>query len=180
MFEEDLCERKFDVPFSYQPFTIAALKGFLEVSCSGSITFINAPYFIKDRKIEVEESKTEQFDKFNDLIVIKIVTDQGETTIAGTIFSDGTGRIVLYDKFRLDIVPEGTFLHFRIMDRPGVIGRIATILGNKSINIAGFGLSRQTTGEEIAFVSVDSPIDDDVLSQIQAIDGMIEASVIHL
>lgn len=31
MFEEDLCERKFDVPFSYQPFTIAALKGFLEV-----------------------------------------------------------------------------------------------------------------------------------------------------
>lgn len=180
MFEEDLCERKFDVPFSYQPFTIAALKGFLEVSCRETITFINAPYFVKDRNIEVEESKTEQFDKFNDLILIRIVTDKGETLIAGTVFSDGRGRVVLYDKFRLDIIPEGTFLHFRIMDRPGVIGRIATILGNKNINIAGFGLSRQTTGEEIAFVSVDSAIDNEVLSEIQAIDGMIEASVIHL
>ncbi len=43
MFEEDLCERKFDVPFSYQPFTIAALKGFLDVSCPETVTFINAP-----------------------------------------------------------------------------------------------------------------------------------------
>jgi D-3-phosphoglycerate dehydrogenase len=180
MFEEDLCERKFDVPFSYQPFTIAALKGFLEVSCKETITFINAPYFVKDRNIAVEESKTEQFDKFNDLILIQIITDSGETRIAGTVFSDGAGRIVLYDKFRLDIVPEGTFLHFRIFDRPGIIGKVATILGNRDINIAGFGLSRQVSGEEIAFVSVDSPIDRDVLSQIQAIDGMIEASVIQL
>jgi D-3-phosphoglycerate dehydrogenase len=180
MFEEDLCERKFDVPFSYQPFTIAALKGFLEVSCKETITFINAPYFVKDRNIAVEESKTEQFEKFNDLILIQIMTDSGETRIAGTVFSDGAGRIVLYDKFRLDIVPEGTFLHFRIFDRPGIIGKVATILGNRDINIAGFGLSRQVSGEEIAFVSVDSPIDRDVLSQIQAIDGMIEASVIQL
>ena len=96
------------------------------------------------------------------------------------MFADGTGRVVLYDKFRLDIIPEGTFLQFRIFDRPGIIGKVGTILGANDINIAGFGLSRQVSGEEIAFVSVDSPIDKGVLSQIQAIDGMIEASVIVL
>jgi D-3-phosphoglycerate dehydrogenase len=178
-FEEDLTERKFDVPFSFQPFTIAALKGFLEPSTE-TVSFINAPYLAKDRNIVVEESKTEQFEKFNDLIIISVKTDQAETTIAGTVFSDGTGRVVLYDKFRLDIVPEGTFLHFRIMDRPGIIGRVATILGENKINIAGFGLSRQVSGVEIAFVSVDDMIDNDVLAKIQAIDGMIEASVIQL
>ena len=180
MFEEDLCERKFDVPFSYQPFTIAALKGFLEVSCKETVTFINAPYFAKDRSIVVEESKTEQYDKFNDLILLQVKTDLGETAIGGTSFVDGTGRIVLYDRFRLDIVPEGTFLHFRIFDRPGIIGKVATILGENDINIAGFGLSRQTTGEEIAFVSVDSPIGNDVITRIRGIDGLIEASVIYL
>jgi D-3-phosphoglycerate dehydrogenase len=180
MFEEDLCERKFDVPFSYQPFTIAALKGFLEVSCKETVTFINAPYFMKDRNIAVEESKTEQFEKFNDLILIQVKTDKAETTIAGTVFADGSGRIVLYDKFRLDIIPEGTFLHFRIMDRPGIIGKVATILGENAINIAGLGLSRQTSGEEVAFVSVDSPISKEVLNQIRAIDGMIEAAVLQL
>jgi D-3-phosphoglycerate dehydrogenase / 2-oxoglutarate reductase len=180
MFEEDLCERKFDVPFSYQPFTIAALKGFLEISCKETVTFINAPYFIKDRNISVEESKSAQYEKFNDLILLSVKTDMGDTNIAGTVFSDGVGRIVLYDNFRLDIIPEGTFLHFRIFDRPGIIGKVATILGDKNINIAGFGLSRQKSGEEVAFVSVDSHIMSDVLAKIQAIDGMIEASVIQL
>lgn len=179
MFEEDLTERKFDVPFSFQPFTIAALKGFLEPSTE-TVSFINAPYLAKDRNIVVEESKTEQFEKFNDLIIVSAKTDKGETKIAGTVFADGTGRVVLYDKFRLDIIPEGTFLHFRIMDRPGIIGRVATILGENSINIAGFGLARQVSGEEIAFVSVDDMIEKDVLAKIQAIDGMIEASVIQL
>jgi D-3-phosphoglycerate dehydrogenase / 2-oxoglutarate reductase len=180
MFEEDLCERKFDVPFSYQPFTIAAIKGFLEVSCKETITFINAPYIMKDRGITVEESKTQQFDKFNDLVLIEIKTDLMDTIVAGSVFADGSGRIVLYDKFRLDIIPDGTFLHFRIMDRPGIIGKVATILGSNAINIAGFGLSRQTTGEEAAFVSVDSPINNEVLGQIRAIDGMIEAVLIQL
>jgi len=180
MFEEDLCERKFDVPFSYQPFTIAAIKGFLEVSCKETITFINAPYLMKDRGITVEESKTPQFDKFNDLVLIEVKTDAMNTIVAGSVFADGSGRVVLYDKFRLDIIPDGTFLHFRIMDRPGIIGKVGTILGTHAINIAGFGLSRQTTGEEAAFVSVDSPIDNEVLGKIRAIDGMLEAVLIKL
>jgi D-3-phosphoglycerate dehydrogenase / 2-oxoglutarate reductase len=179
-FEEDLCERKFDVPFSYQPFTISAMKGFLEVSLKETVGFINAPYLAKDRNIDVEESKTGQFDKYNDLIVFVIKTDKVENTFAGTVFADNMGRVVLYNRFRLDMILEGTFLHFRIFDRPGIIGKVGTIFGENQINIAGFELSRQTTGEEIGFVSVDSPIPEKVLNSIKAIDGMIEAKIIKL
>ncbi len=179
-FEEDLCERKFDVPFSYQPFTIAGIKGFLEVSLKDSVTHINAPYFAKDRNIIVEEAKTDQFDKFNDLIIFSLKTDIEEVSIAGTVFPDKFGRIVLLDRFHLDVIPEGTFLHFRIFDRPGVIGKVGTILGDHSINIASFSVSRQTSGEEVAFVSVDDPIGEKVLKEILSIDGMIEAKEISL
>ncbi|OPX98990.1 MAG: D-3-phosphoglycerate dehydrogenase [Syntrophorhabdus sp. PtaU1.Bin002] len=179
-FEEDLCERKFDVPFSYQPFTIAGIRGFLDVSLRESVTYINAPYIAKDRNITVEETKTDQFDKFNDLIIVVIKTDVEEKSIAGTVFADKLGRIVLLDRFHLDIIPEGTFLHFRIFDRPGIIGRVGTILGNHGINIAGFGVSRNVTGEEVAFVSVDNVIGKEVLDEILDIDGMIEAKVIDL
>lgn len=179
-FEEDLCERKFDVPFSYQPFTIAGLKGFLGVYIQESVTYINAPYLAKDRNITVEETKTEQYDKFNDLILFILKTDKEELSIAGTVFSDKLGRIVLLDRFHLDVIPEGTFLHFRIFDRPGIIGKVGTILGNHRINISGLSVSRQQTGEEVAFVSVDNPIGEEVLSEILAIDGMIEAKVIEL
>jgi D-3-phosphoglycerate dehydrogenase len=179
-FEEDLCERKFDVPFSYQPFTISALKGFLEVTLKETVSFINAPYLAKDRNISVEESKTDHFDKYNDLIVFVVRTDKTENTFAGTVFADNVGRVMLYNRFRLDMIPEGTFLHFRILDRPGIIGKIGTILGDNQINISGFELSRHKTGEEIGFVSVDSSITEKVLDSIRAIDGMIEAKVIAL
>lgn len=179
-FEEDLCERKFDVPFSYQPFTIGALKGFLDVSLKESVTFINAPYLAKDRGIVVVEAKTDQYDKFNDVIIFALRTDQEEITIAGTVYADKQGRIVLLNQFHLDIVPRGTFLQFRISDRPGIIGKVGTILGNHNINIAGFGVSRPISGEEVAFVSVDNPISEEVLEGILAIDGMIEAKVIDL
>ena len=179
-FEEDLCERKFDVPFSYQPFTIGGIKGFLEVSLKETVTHINAPYIAKDRNIIVEESKTDQFDTFNDLILFILKTDKEETRIAGTVFPDKLGRIVLLDRFHLDVVPEGNFLQFRIFDRPGIIGKVATILGNHNINISGFHLSRQQTGEEVAFVSVDDTIGVKVLKEILTIDGMIEAKEIQL
>jgi len=179
-FEEDLCERRFDVPFSYQPFTIAGLKGFFEVNHKGSATYINAPYLAKDGNIDIEETKATQFDKFNDLVLFIIKTDKGETSIAGTVFPDKMGRIVLLDRFHLDIVPEGSFLHFRIFDKPGIVGKVGTILGNYNINISGFGMSRQKGGEEVAFVSVDDPISRDVLDEILKIDGMIEAKVIYL
>ena len=179
-FEEDLCERKFDVPFSYQPFTIGALKGFLDVSLPESVTFINAPYLAKDRGIDVVEAKTDQYDKFTDLILFVLKTDMEEISIGGTVFADKKGRIMLLNRFHLDIIPEGAFLQFRITDRPGIIGKVGTILGSHRINIAGFGVSRPVSGEEVAFVSVDNPIDGKVLDEIIAIDGMIEAKVIDL
>ncbi len=179
-FEEDLCEPRFDVPFSYQPFTIAGLKGFFEVSHKGTATYINAPYLAKDENISIEETKAAQFDKFNDLILFIIRTDKGETTIGGTVFPDKLGRIVLLDRFHLDIVPEGSFIQFRIFDKPGIVGKVGTILGNNNINIAGFGMSRQKSGEEVAFVSVDDPISNSALDEILNIDGMIEAKVIYL
>lgn len=180
LFEEDLCERKFDVPFSYQPFTIAGIKGFLDMNLSDSVTYINAPYLAHDSYIDVEEIKAEQYEKFNDLILFSVKTDKEEIDIAGTVFADKLGRIVLIDRFHLDMVPVGTFLHFRIFDRPGIIGKVATLLGDSHINIAGFELSRHVSGEEMAFVAVDNPIGAEVLSEILKIDGMIEAKVIEL
>ena len=177
-FEEDFCERTFDAPVSYQPFTVAALKGFFDVTLK-DVSFINAPYLAKDRNILVAETKTDQFDKFNDLIVFTLRTDQEEKTIAGTVFSDKSGRVVLFDRFHLDIIPEGTFIYFRNVDRPGIIGKVGTILGDNEINIADFELGRQAGGEAIAFVSVDSTISKKVLDDMKAIDGMLEVRVVR-
>jgi len=179
-FEDDICERTFDVPFSYQPYTVAALKGYLEVSLKESVSYINASYFAKDRNILVSETKTDSYRKYNDLVVLTVKTDKQEISVGGTVFADNIGRIVFIDDFRIDVVPEGTLLYFRNVDRPGVIGKVGTILGKYNINIAGFELSRQKTGDAMAFVSIDNKIPKKVIDEIIAIDGMILAKVVEI
>lgn len=179
-FEEDFGERTFDTPFNFQPFSIAGLKGFMEVAVKENVSFINAPYVAKERGIEIVETRQSSFGKFNDLVVIVVKTDKEEKTLGGTVFGDGVGRILIYDKYYLDLIGEGTFLYFQNMDRPGMIGKLGTVLGNNGINIADFELSRAEEGTAIGFVRVDSKIPPHVLSEILAIDGMKEAKVVTL
>lgn len=65
-----------------------------------------------------------------------------------------------------------------------MIGKVGTILGKHSINIADFELSRNLKDGEaidaVAFVRVDGKIPSVVLDEIRALDGMLEAKVISL
>jgi D-3-phosphoglycerate dehydrogenase len=113
-------------------------------------------------------------------MILTIKTDKENLFIAGTVFNDNVGRVVIIDKFYTDMIPQGTFLYFKNDDRPGVIGKVGTILGDNGINIAGFELSRQEDNGAMAFVSVDNDIDNTILEQILNIDGMFEAKVVNL
>ena len=177
-FEEDINEPVFDRPLNYQPFTIAGIKGFLEVILKDSVTYMSAPYFAQDRNITISETKEKQLEEYNNLIMMKIKTDTEEKEIGGTVLSDQVGRLTVLDKFHLDIIPQGIFLYFRNYDKPGVIGKVGTILGENSINIAGFGLSRQNEGKAMGFVSVDNSITKKTLDEILNINGIIEAKTI--
>jgi len=183
-FEEDFGERTFDTPFNFQPFTIAGLKGFMEVAVAENVSFINAPYIARERNIDVVETKAANYIKFNDLVVIKVRTDKEEKVYAGTVFADNTGRLLIYDQYYLDLICEGTFLYFNNLDRPGMIGKVGTILGKHNINIADFELSRKVIeGEEpsaVAFVRIDGKIPAAVVKEISELEGMLEVKAITL
>ncbi len=179
-FIDDFGERIFDSPFNFQPFTSAALKGFMDRSVPETVSFINAPYLARDRNLAVYESKTSSFDNMNDLFVVKIKTDIEEMMVAGTVFSDNQGRILMLDQFRLEMISEGTYLYFKNVDKPGIVGGVGTVLGNHKVNIAGFNLSRIKGGKAVSFVSVDNEITREVLDDLLKVDGLLEAKVVSL
>lgn len=182
-FAENFGERTFDSPFNFQPFTIAALKGFLEVRLQETVSFINSPYLAKDRNMHVMESKTDHYAKFNDLLVLTVKTvDGGELLIGGTVFPDQKGRITFIDKYNLDLNAQGNYLYFRNNDRPGIVGKVGTVLGENNVNIANFELARVDNkgSEAVSFVLVDDPITQEVIGQLMKIDGIIEAKPIKL
>jgi D-3-phosphoglycerate dehydrogenase len=64
-------------------------------------------------------------------------------------------------------------------DKPGFIGRFASLLGNASINIATFALGRDREGgSAIALVEVDGAVPEKVLADIKALPGVKEVKAL--
>ncbi len=181
LFAEDVTEKVFDSPFRYQPYTFAALKGLMELRQQEGATYISAPYYVRERGISIVESKTDRVKNYSDLISVRIITDQGSNTVEGTVFADLKGRVITIDQFRVDLVAEGTFLFFSNQDRPGVIGKVGTILGDNRINVAGFYLGRETyQGSALGFVSLDGRVPEGVLEEIRSLPEILEAREVIL
>ncbi len=181
LFAEDVSEKVFDSPFRYQPYTFAVLKGLMETRQQEAATYISAPYFAKERGISITEAKADRVKNYSDLISVRAITDKGENTVEGTVFADLRGRVTAVDQYRVDLVAEGTFLFFTNRDRPGVIGKVGTILGQNRINVAGFYLGRESyQGSAMGFVALDSRIPEGVLQEIVGLEEILEAREIVL
>ena len=64
-------------------------------------------------------------------------------------------------------------------DKPGFIGRFASLLGAGKVNIATFALGRdEEGGSAIALVAVDSDPPEAVLAEIQKLPGVKQAKVL--
>jgi D-3-phosphoglycerate dehydrogenase len=151
-----------------RPISMAFIEGILRPILKEAVNQVNAPYLARERGIKVSETRREKAEIFSSTLEAAMVTEQGEQCITGTIFHGGAPRIVRLDGFDLEASPEGTMLVFRNEDRPGVIGRIGTILGDAGINIASFDLGRVTRqGMAVAIVGIDSDIPEGIMARIR-------------
>lgn len=155
------------------PITRAALVGLLKPMLSETVNFVNAPITAESRGIRITESRSPSKGEYTSLILIDAATDRGNKQVGGTVFDRDNIRIVTLDGYRVDITPEGTMLFAPHIDRPGVIGSVGSTLGQRGINIAGMSVGRRTRGSRAVMVmGVDSPIPDDVMREIECIDGI--------
>jgi len=163
------------------PLTIAALKGILNRILSEPVNFVNAPVIAKSRGIKVVESKIGATEDFADLITITAKIPKGEKSVAGTLFGKKDARIVRIDKYHVDAVPSGHMLVSAHIDKPGIIGRVGTILGENDINIAGMQVGREKVrGKAVMVLNVDSAVPDRILKQIEKIDGIFDVKPVVL
>ena len=146
--------------------THMALKGLLDPILRFPVNMVNASFVAKDRGISVSETVTEESLGYKNLITLKVTTDETELEISGSIRYKGGSRIVSIGGYTMDMVPEGAVIISRHLDKPGVIGRGSTILGENQINIAGMQVGRFKAGEEaIMVLNVDSDVPNSVMEQ---------------
>ena len=163
------------------PVTIAAIKGFLAPILLETVNFVNAPIIARERGIEVNEIKSGDAGDYHSMIALRIKAKDKESYVAGTLFSKTDPRIVLIDKFKVEIVPEGELLLMYNNDKPGVIGNIGNTLGRSGINIARMHFGRETAGgTAISVVSIDATPTPEVIEEIKRLPNILSVKQICL
>jgi D-3-phosphoglycerate dehydrogenase / 2-oxoglutarate reductase len=158
--------------------TAAAVAGLLRPFLE-DVNVVSALHVAKDRGVAIDEVTRAAEADYESLITLNVTTQERERTISGTVFHDGKPRIVSINGIEMDALVAPVMIYVSNEDKPGFIGRFASLLGNASINIATFALGRDHPGgSAIALVEVDGPVPEKVLTQIAALPGVKEVKAL--
>ena len=152
--------------------TSAAIAGLLRPILQ-DVNVVSAPIVAKDRGIIVEETRREAEGDYESLITVTIVTDRQTRSVAGTVYADGRPRLINIKGIRMDAEFGPSMLYVTNLDKPGFVGRFATLLAGAGINIATFHLGRDSAGgNAIALVEIDGTVSPDLLAKVQQIPNV--------
>ncbi len=165
--------------------TSAALVGLLENFMDGPINEINAPFAAKERGLKVDEVKSQSSER--DLAsAIALTARSGNTKryVKGTLYHIGgriEPRIVQIDDFLVEAPPSGHILAVLNQDRPGVIGAVGQLLGQRGINVNSLhvGLDERS-GVALALWNLDAQLGPDMIKAVRDLGQVEKAQLIDL
>ncbi|MDW7738931.1 MAG: phosphoglycerate dehydrogenase [Bacillota bacterium] len=162
------------------PLTTSCLIGFLRHVVGDDVNWVNAPYIARARGIAVREVSTTEVKNYNNLITMSARSGQEQHHISGTLLNNEM-RIVRVDDYRIEIIPEKYMLITTHHDKPGVVGRIGTLLGNENVNIASMQLGRvEAGGEAMMVLQVDEKMKPEKVAKVRDLDIIDTARFIVL
>src|SRR5262249_18790825 len=126
------------------------------------------------------ESRLSAPGDYTDMLEFSAV-GEGRTVSVGGAFFGATPRIVNINSRPVEARPQGVVLVLENTDRPGMVGRIGTLLGEHRVNIATMSLSgKQAGGTALAVLNLDNAPTEQLLSEIRANEDIHSAQVIQL
>jgi len=170
--------------------TSALVHGFLNTISDGSVNFVNALSMAESRGIVVEENVVHHVQDFANQITLSVSDEKETNLIAGTVFGNKNYRFVRFNDFYLEVIPDGYILALHNYDRPGVIGKATSILGNHKINVSRMQLTLDKTfqpgskdsclQEAVSFINIDQPINETILEELMKLENVIAVHQIDL
>jgi D-3-phosphoglycerate dehydrogenase / 2-oxoglutarate reductase len=154
--------------------SLAALRGLFTNVVEDQVTFVNVPVLAQTRGVTVELATAPESENFRSVVQLRAAMPDGAAiTVSGTL----TGRaqvhkLVEVNGRHFDLRAEGDYLLLEYADRPGVMGRVGSLLGEAAVNIEAAQISQTTDGADaIMLLRVDRPIDPAVIGPIGASVG---------
>ena len=164
---------------NHKPLTALLLEGLLSQQTE-TVNMVNAPSIAKARGIALSEVTREAASAYQTLIRLTVATRAQSRTICGTLFNGDQPRIVEIKGVPMDARLRPHMLLVTNHDRPGLIGRLGTVLGDNGINIATFNLGRdQAGGNAIALIEIDEEPSEAVLEQVRTLPNVMRVKALR-
>ncbi|ACU54453.1 D-3-phosphoglycerate dehydrogenase [Acidimicrobium ferrooxidans DSM 10331] len=157
--------------------SLAVLRGILSGAVEEPVSYVNAPQLAAERGLSVRESTQVASANYHSLLVVRSGAHVVGGTLAGQRASEP--RVVLVDGHWVEVPPSRWMLVVRNVDRPGMVGVVGSLLGQAGRSIDAMAVSPRTDdGTALMVLGVDGPIPDEVLTELDATDGIIYARTV--
>jgi len=144
------------------------VKGVLETFSEQRVNLVNALDLARSRGLVIVERRETEPARYASLLSVKV----GSTEVAGTLVQ-GDPRIVFIDGFWVDVPVEGHLLLTKHQDKPGLVGRVGTLLGEHDVNISSMQVGRlHPRGEALMILTLDDAVPDEVRARIGAFEDI--------
>ena len=140
---------------------LAAMKGIFLDSVAEQVTYVNAPLIARERGVAVSLSTALECPDWRNLIRLRGTLPGGQViSVSGTLTGlRQAAKIVEINGFATELAPADHMMFLSYTDRPGVVGVVGQILGDRQINIAGMQVCRDARGgEALIALTVDSAV----------------------
>jgi len=166
------------------PLRAAILVGLLKPILENGVTPVSAPILARERGIEVAESREPRDRDFVHRIALEVAYEGGARLHAdGTCFGRQPNLVAL-EGVPLDAVLEGDLLITRHHDRPGMVGRIGTLLGERGVNLSRVDLGsvpgRAEPATAVGVFGLSGEIPPDLVASVRALPGVFSACSVSL
>lgn len=163
------------------PLAVASLRGLFASKIEG-VTYVNSMLVAKNHGIQVRETKSDyagEDDKGE--LSVRVVTDRSASTISGTLLSHDEPIITRINEFPINLMPQRYMLFTSHRDQPGMVAKVAGILGAFDINISTMSVARKNAREEAVMVmTLDDPLNPTLVTQLNEADGINLARFVAL
>ena len=176
------CEGAFD-PQARHPIGVAAMKGLLSgILDERGVSWVNASMLAAERGIRLLESAEQRPPEgFTRLLTLSVRTGAGTQRVSGTPAPHGAPKLVRLGSLAVDVTLEGKLIVLTNQDRPGMIGKVGTLLGRHGVNIADMRVGRRgPRGHAAMVISVDEDLPAEAHKELKALDGIEDVRFVTL
>ena len=148
---------------------LAALRGMFSAITDEPATFVNVGQMAEQRGVTHSVETRSESKAYRSTVTVTAVAADGATgQVTGTLSGlEKVQKIVRINERGFDLRAQGQNLFVHYSDRPGVLGKVGSILGGEGIDIQAAALSQDATGEGASLIlRVDRPVAEPTIDRI--------------